>query len=60
MKKFFLSASFSLSLFTIQAQTYLPLTDNMNVTSNSNIKVLGGNYNVQDGGNDGLIQISKL
>src|ERR1043165_3266324 len=54
-----LALSLWLSPFTINAQTYLPLTDNISVTSNSNIKILGGNYNVQDASNDGLIQINN-
>ncbi|HYV94147.1 MAG TPA: right-handed parallel beta-helix repeat-containing protein [Chitinophagales bacterium] len=59
MKKLFLTLSLSLSLFTIEAQTYLPLTDNMSVGSNSSIKILGDNYYLQDAGNDGLIQINN-
>lgn len=41
----------------IRAQVYLPLTDNLNVNSNTHLKILGGVYPLQDPGNDGLIRI---
>lgn len=59
--KIFLPLLLPLFLFNFQtrAQTYLSLTDNMSIAGNSDIKVLGGNYNLQDAGNNGLIQISN-
>jgi len=56
MKGFYLLL---LLVFSLQAfsQTYLPLTDDMEIGSNSDIKILGGNYSVNDGGNEGIIRI---
>jgi len=50
---------FLLSFIRPMAQTYLPLADNMIVSSNSNVKILGGNYSITDNGGDGLIEISN-
>src|SRR5689334_3412972 len=52
---------FSFVLFTFHqtnAQTYLTLADNTAIESNSDIKILGGDYTITDYGNDGLLQIS--
>ena len=38
-------------------QTYLPLTDNMAIASNSTIKIISGNYSFADSAADGVIQI---
>ena len=42
-----------------KAQTYLSLSDNLVIPDNSNIKILGGTYDLQDTGNDGLIKIDN-
>ena len=40
------------------AQTYIPITNNMTVGNNSNIKFIPGNYVFSDPGLDGVIQIN--
>ncbi|MEA3477969.1 MAG: NosD domain-containing protein [Bacteroidota bacterium] len=58
MKKITL-LSFVLMICTISnAQTYLDLTDDMDISSNSYIVINPGNYSIQDAGNDGLIRIN--
>ncbi len=57
MKKFllnFLLLCFSTFVFS---QTYVELTENMEIPSNSNIKILGGNYVFGDYQLDGVIKI---
>lgn len=60
MKKIavFLFAFFFL-LSEVWSQICIPLTDNMDVGSNSVVKILGGVYSLADSGNDGLIRISN-
>jgi parallel beta-helix repeat protein len=41
----------------IKCQTVLPLTDNMDIPSNSNIRIQSGNYSFADMGKDGVIRI---
>lgn len=58
---FFLAIAFC-SLLTVHrslfAQTYLPISDNMAIQSNSNIKFAAGNYTFPDPALDGVIQIN--
>jgi parallel beta-helix repeat protein len=42
------------------AQTYLPITNNMVVASNSNIKFIPGNYILSDAPADGVIQLNGV
>ena len=55
-------ATLLLLLFSFPAslvsQTYLPITDNMQIQSNSNIKFAAGNYVFSDAALDGVIQIN--
>ena len=48
---------FSILLLSVQAQTYMELTDNMELPSNSYIKILGGDYVFGDYQWDGVIKI---
>ena len=51
-----LSFFFHLSSFVF-SQTVLPLTDNMDIPSNSNIRLTPGNYQFADAARDGVIRI---
>ena len=42
------------------AQTYIPITDNMMISSNSNIKFAAGNYIFPDAPADGVIQVNGV
>ncbi len=44
----------------LAAQTYLPISNNMVITSNSNIKFAAGNYTFTDAPADGVIQLSGV
>ncbi|MCX6245194.1 MAG: right-handed parallel beta-helix repeat-containing protein [Bacteroidetes bacterium] len=44
--------------FSLAAQTWIPITNNMTIGNNSNIKFMAGNYVFSDPGLDGVIQIS--
>jgi hypothetical protein len=44
---------------TSNAQTYIPLADNTSIESNADIKILGGDYNITDSGNDGILQLNN-
>jgi parallel beta-helix repeat protein len=44
----------------VLAQTYIPITNNMIVNSNSNIKFIAGNYLFTDPGLDGVININDV
>ncbi|MGA2298798.1 MAG: right-handed parallel beta-helix repeat-containing protein, partial [FCB group bacterium] len=59
MKKYLFIIPLILSLIMTNAfsQTEVPLTDNMTPDSNSYIKIIPGNYTLNDAGRDGLIQI---
>jgi len=48
---------FFLFCLTSYSQVYLPLTNNMVIPSNSNIKILGGNYTFTNNAGNGVIQI---
>ena len=41
-------------------QTYIPITNNMSINSNSNIKFIAGNYVFTDPGLDGVIKINDV
>jgi parallel beta-helix repeat protein len=56
MKSFFFIAILLMTC-SAGAQQYLELTDNMEIPSNSNIKILGGEYTFGDSENNGVIQI---
>jgi nitrous oxidase accessory protein NosD len=64
MKKFIYIAVcvINSSLITLHSslfsQTYIPITDNMQIQSFSNIKFAAGNYTFADPGLDGVIQIT--
>ncbi|MEI6681731.1 MAG: hypothetical protein WCO44_03835 [Bacteroidota bacterium] len=45
---------------TLVAQTYLPISNNMVIGSNSNIKFAAGNYAFSDAPADGVIQINGV
>ena len=45
--------------FASHAQTYIPLADNTSIESNTDIKILGGDYSITDSGNDGILQINN-
>ena len=45
---------------TLFAQNYLPISNNMVITSNSNIKFAAGNYTFTDAPADGVIQLSGV
>ncbi len=57
MKKIYLFFSVFLLALTVVGQTYVELTDDMEIPSNSNIKILGGDYVFGDYGWDGVIRI---
>jgi hypothetical protein len=58
MKKFML---FSLLIPVITfSQTYIPITNNMNINSNSNIKFIPNNYVFADPDLDGVIRINNV
>ena len=42
------------------AQTYIPITDNMVIPSNSNIKFAAGSYTFTDAPADGVIQVNNV
>lgn len=42
----------------MMAQTYIPITDNMQINSNSNVKFVAGSYVFPDATTDGVIQIN--
>lgn len=42
------------------SQTYIPITNNMVITSNSNIKFVPGNYTFTDAPADGVIQLNGV
>ena len=44
----------------IFTQTYIPITNNMTINSNSNLKFIPGNYVFSDPGLDGVIQINDV
>jgi nitrous oxidase accessory protein NosD len=44
--------------YSLSSQTYIPITDNMQIQSFSNIKFVAGNYTFGDPGQDGVIQIN--
>ncbi|MFZ4520161.1 MAG: NosD domain-containing protein [Bacteroidales bacterium] len=46
--------------FVLTAQTYLPITDNMVINSNSDIKFAAGNYLFQDAAADGVIKVNGV
>jgi parallel beta-helix repeat protein len=64
MKKIFFTIALllTLSLLTphtsLFSQTYIPITDNMQIQSFSNIKFAAGNYTFPDAAQDGVIQIN--
>ncbi|MBN1199487.1 MAG: right-handed parallel beta-helix repeat-containing protein [Bacteroidales bacterium] len=41
-------------------QTYIPITDNMQIQSNSNIKFIAGEYSFSDAPADGVIQLNNV
>jgi parallel beta-helix repeat protein len=47
-------------VFTVMGQTYIPITDNMQIGSNSNIKFAAGNYSFTDAPADGVIQVNNV
>jgi nitrous oxidase accessory protein NosD len=44
----------------LSAQTYLPITDNLVINSNSNLKFAAGNYSFPDASADGVIQLNGV
>jgi parallel beta-helix repeat protein len=48
---------FTILSFSLLSQTYVPITDNMQIQNFSNIKFVAGNYTFADPGLDGVIQI---
>lgn len=60
MKSLVYTLAIVLLSFTLaNAQSYITLSDDIDVTSNSYLKIHGGFYPLQDIGNDGLIRINK-
>ncbi len=57
MKKVNLLAAFLVFTLSLNAQTYMEITDNMEIPSNSWIKILGGEYQFSDAQWDGVIKI---
>lgn len=45
---------------TVQSQTYTPITNNMQINSNANIKFAAGNYAFTDPSADGVIQLNGV
>ncbi|MCX6305260.1 MAG: right-handed parallel beta-helix repeat-containing protein [Bacteroidetes bacterium] len=60
MKKMFILWFAAILSSATSAQTYLPITDNMVIAGNSNIKFAAGNYVIPDVPADGVIQISGV
>ena len=60
MKKTFLQALFTVLALAASAQTYLPITDNLVISSNSNIKFAGGAYTFPDAALDGVIRVDGV
>ena len=60
MKHIILLAMTVLFIAVAEAQTYVPITNNMVVGSNSNIKFAAGNYSFSDAPGDGVIQINGV
>jgi hypothetical protein len=60
MKYLYLVPLFLFISVKITAQTYLPLTDNMVINSNSNLKFAAGNYSFPDAASDGVIQVNGV
>jgi parallel beta-helix repeat protein len=58
MKLFFTCFSTMFLIVVAMAQTYIPISDNMQISSNSNIKFAAGNYTFPDLPADGVIQIN--
>src|SRR3990172_1651671 len=44
-------------VYTARPQTYLPLTDNMQILSGTSVKIIGGNYSITDSAKNGIIRI---
>ncbi|HRY33251.1 MAG TPA: right-handed parallel beta-helix repeat-containing protein [Bacteroidales bacterium] len=44
----------------LQAQVYLPLSDNLSIPGNSIVKIAAGVYPMSDSGQDGLIQVNNV
>ena len=59
MKNIFTCCSVLLLCCSVLSQTVIPLTDNMDIASNSWIQLQPGTYNLQDPGHDGLIRINN-
>jgi parallel beta-helix repeat protein len=55
-----LTMFFLLLPILVFAQTYIPITNNLNINSNSNIKFIAGNYVFTDPGLDGVIKINDV
>jgi len=60
MKPFPFTVILLFSGVLVSAQTYIPITDNLQIISNSNIKFLAGNYSFSDLPADGVIQLSDV
>jgi|GEM_PF-5540183 hypothetical protein len=50
--RIFLFSFLLMSYYSCRSQVYVNLTDNLAIGSNSNIKITGGYYNIQDTGLD--------
>ena len=60
MKKlYFLLSGFLAGSIAVVAQSYIPITNNMQIQSYSNIKFIAGNYSFTDPELNGVIQINK-
>jgi parallel beta-helix repeat protein len=58
MKRYIVLLTFSFLLFPFSfSQTIVPLTDNMEIPSNSNIKIQPGSYTITDSAQNGVIRI---
>jgi len=58
MKRLILIFPLMTLMIATVAQSYIPITDNMQISSNSDIKFIGGNYTFTDAPADGVIQIN--
>jgi len=57
MKKVKILVVFLVISLSLNAQTYMEITDNMEIPSNSWIKLVGGDYQFSDSQWDGVIKI---
>ena len=60
MKKFFILWGIIGIPMLVCSQSYIPITNNMTINSNSNIKFIPSNYIFTDPGLDGVIKVSNV